>query len=201
VVAEQKYGLINSQDAFFIEETLRDIIIDFRAQPIRITEIGLYNCETSIGIKNFIESRGREVFYTGIDNEKDKPIEKPFDMNLIIGNSSEVYNQLLDYSQHMIIADGDHTFPGVICDFFCYADKLKYDGFFVFHDTAPHIGKFKDWQRRGDREDSDMYISVRKALDKIGVLKNKLSGWRLIVDACDPNDEAGGVVILKKLVK
>jgi hypothetical protein len=201
VVAEQKYGLINSQDAFFIEETLRDIIIDFRAQPIRITEIGLYNCETSIGIKNFIESNGREVFYTGIDNEKDKPIEKPFDMNLIIGNSSEVYNQLADHSQHMIIVDGDHTFPGVICDFFCYADKLKYDGFFVFHDTAPHIGGFKDWQRRGDREDSDMYISVRKALDKIGVLKNKLSGWRLIVDACDPNDEAGGVIILKKLVK
>jgi hypothetical protein len=202
VVAEQKYGLINSQDAFFIEETLRDIVSDFKGYlPISITEIGLYNCETSIGIKNFIESLGREVKYTGIDNEKDKPIVAPFDMNLIIGNSSEVYNQIPKYSQHMIIVDGDHSFPGAICDFFCYADKLKYDGFFVFHDTAPHIGGFKDWQRRGDREDSDMYISVRKALDKIGVLKNKLSGWRLIVDACDPNDEAGGVVILKKLVK
>jgi hypothetical protein len=199
--AEQKYGLINSLDGFYLEEALSDLLIDFRNQPICVTEIGLYNCETSTGIKNFIEGRGREVKYTGIDNEKDKPIEKPFDMNLIIGNSSDVYNQLPNHSQHLILVDGDHSFPGVICDFFCYAEKVKIDGFFVFHDTARHIIKFKDWQKRGSKDDPDMYISVRRALDTVGVLKNKLSGWRLVYDVCDPEDEAGGIVVLQKLVR
>lgn len=130
-----------------------------------------------------------------------------------MGNSSEVYNQLEDNSQHLILCDGDHSLIGVISDFFAYADKVKAGGYFAFHDTGRHIKSFKDFQH-GDRENPDAYISVRKALEKIGMFKDAgydlinggvsprymgNHGFRLIFDEADPNDEAGGITVFKKL--
>lgn len=194
-------GLISTTDAAVIQKTIDLILSELLNEPLCITEVGLYNCETSVGIYEYVESKNipNTVCFHGIDNEKDKPISAPRWMNFIKGNSIEVYNKLPFESQHLIFIDGNHSFPYVIADFFCYETKVKRGGYFVFHDTGKHIRPFKDYQGIGSTDDCDMYISVRKALKRIGLLNNKFREWRLVFDEADENDEAGGVVVLKKV--
>lgn len=195
------YGLISGVDANTIEKTIDLIAKDFPfAVEISVTEIGLFNCHTAKGVRDYILSKGYGVNYTGIDNERDKPIEAPDWMNFINGDSNIVYNQLKDFSQHLIIVDGLHTYAGVIQDFFCYMDKVHYDGFICFHDTGKHLDPLSGWQGVGDKNDPDFCLGgVRKALKKIGLLNNKFAGWRLIFDEADINDLGGGICCFKKI--
>ena len=217
-----KYGLISETDARCLEKTIDLLCDDFDAY-LNITEIGIFDGQTAIGIYEYVESKewddNYDVFnyrceYTAIDNNKDKEVLKPFpECNLIIGNSDEVYHQLEDESQHLIFVDGCHCFAHVVSDFFCYAPKIKKGGYFAFHDTGKHIQMFKDFQH-GDKENPDAYISVRKALKNIGLLELKhsyrpsfvdisdeckFSGWELVFDEADETDEAGGICVFKKL--
>lgn len=220
-MSDIKYGLISETDARILEKTIDLILNEFPeireaaksspipSNPICITEIGLFDCGTATGLFSYLSTKC-SIQYTGIDNEKDKPIIPPNWMNLIIGNSNEVYNQLEDNSQHLIFFDGDHSKIGLISDFFAYADKIKVCGYAAFHDTGKHIKQFKDFQH-GDKENSDAYISVRKALQTIGLLepfinsnyKNVEGGiydqWELVFDEADIENPAGGICVFKKL--
>lgn len=206
-----KYGLISQTDGRTLEATI-DIIHNHEKVGINITEIGLFNCGTAMGLVEYATSKGLVVKYTGIDNEKDKPIELPPWLNYIKGNSNEVYNQLEDNSQHLIFVDALHTFPAVVADFFCYAPKVKVGGFLAFHDTGKHLDPLSGWQGVGDKNDPDMCLGgVRKALQTIGLLEpfinpnyeNVEGGiydeWDLIFDEADPNDTGGGICVFKKL--
>lgn len=226
-----KYGLISETDGKTIEKIL-DLICNyfFIGQEINITEIGLYGGTTSKGIYEYVTSKqygsllsdisalatthNVKCNYIGIDNNKDgEPlIHFPKEGKLIIGNSTEVYNQIPDNSQHLIFIDGLHTFAGVIADFYCYAPKVKVGGYIAFHDTGKHIVPTHGWQGVGDKNDLDMCLGgVRKALQTIGLLepfinpnyKNVEGGiydqWELIFDEADINDEAGGICVFKKL--
>ncbi len=162
-----------------------------------------------------MKSKNRNPFCTGIDNWKDG--QKMFDFpqatecgTFIQGNSNEVYNHVQDNSQHLIFIDGDHSYLGIIQDFYAYCDKVKEGGYMAFHDTGKHIKPFKDFQH-GDKNNPDAYISVRKALNKIGLLidtenfhlkvlnKYKMQQWELIFDEADETDEAGGICVFKKI--
>lgn len=223
-----KYGLISETDARTLEKTI-DLVCrsEFIGQDINVCEVGVYDGQTSRGIYEYVRSRGYGASstnslmnfrnyncnYTGIDNEKDKPILKPFpECKLIIGNSTEVYNQIEDNSQHLIFIDGDHSLIGVISDFFAYSRKVKNCGYFAFHDTGRHIKSFKDFQH-GDKENPDAYISVRKALTKIGMFHDAgydmeaikkgvryvgNHGFRIVFDEADETDDAGGIIVFKK---
>lgn len=206
------HGLISNMDANVLEKTLKLIINEFPEHKIYTTEIGIYNGETSRGINQYIGAWGRSNHHTAIDNNKDKEVLLPFpECNLIIGSSNEVYNQLEDNSQHLIFVDGNHSFPMVVSDYFCFAPKVKKGGYLSFHDTGRYIKEFKDYQGLGSVRDADMYISVRKALNSIGLLKDKFSpsayvhetlsrfNWELVFDEANINDEAGGICVFKKL--
>lgn len=202
-----KYGLISKVDSDCLEKTINRICREFGDEYLNITEIGLFDCGTANGIREYVHTKKRGTCYTGIDNNKDKKITPPQWMNFIEGNSSEVYNRLEDESQHLIFIDGNHSFPAVVADFFCYASKVSAGGYMAFHDTGIHIKPFKDYQRIGSDQDPDMYISVRKALTSIGLLRKRsplmadgvfIEDWDLIYDECDPNDEAGGVCVFQK---
>ncbi len=205
-----KYGLISETDARTIEKTI-DLILNGRDKDlIYVTEIGIYGGETGDGIARYCASKGVFCHLTGIDNLSDKEPIRFFYDKKIIGNSNEVYNQLEDNSQHLIFIDGCHCFAHVVSDFFCYAPKVKKGGCIAFHDTGKHIKSFKDFQH-GDKENPDAYISVRKALDRVGLLDGYISGngkmyestledkWELIFDEADGDDEAGGICVFKKL--
>lgn len=213
-----QYGLISQTDARTLEKTL-DLICNARDEVINVCEIGIFDGQTARGIYEYVTNSKYIVVendiptvlkykcnYTAIDNNKDKEVFKPFeDCTLIIGNSNEVYNALADNSQHLIFVDGCHALPCVISDFFCYAGKVKVGGYMAFHDTGKHIKPFKDWQRMGSEGDADMYISVRKALHKVGLINkpmdyiNRQPNWELIFDEADPMNSAGGVCVFKKL--
>jgi hypothetical protein len=195
-----EYGLISKLDASVIEQILELICEDF-SETISYCEIGVYNGKTSEGVKKFLDQQKRQSVITGIENfaNNEKLVFFPIDGNLIAGNSSEVYNLLDDESQHLIFIDGNHSFPSVVSDFYCYSDKVKVGGYLAFHDTGPHIKEFKDYQGMGSFKDPDMYISVRKALSKLGLLENKLEAWDLIADEWDEKNEAGGVCVFKRI--
>jgi hypothetical protein len=193
-----QYGLISRVDAGVIEKTVDLICSEFKDGIINITEVGVYAGDTGRGICEYIKSKGKYHYITGIDNSKDGEHIRFMYNDLIKGNSNEVYNQLKDESQHLIFVDANHSLPSTITDFFCYESKVKVGGYFCFHDVGAHIKRFTDYQRMGDKGDPDMYISCRRALDKIGVLGDCLYGWRLVFDEADINDPAGGVVVFKK---
>src|SRR6185369_11637224 len=176
-----QYGLISRVDSDTIEKTFDLVFEQFQNDVINYTEVGLYNGRTTSGVKEYLLSKGKRYKLTGIDNFKDKEelVFFPHDANLIQGSSIEVYNQLEDESQHFILIDGNHSFPYVIADFFCYISKIKIGGYICFHDTSPQT-QGKSWQRMGDEADSDMYISVMKALVKIGLFDE--IGYRIYSD-------------------
>lgn len=203
-----KYGLISETDARVLEKTIDLICDEFPNEILRTLEIGVYGGDTGRGICEYIKSKGINYWITGIDSFKDKEVVRfPYN-EMVYGNSSEVYNQIEDNSQHLIFIDGDHSFLGVISDFYAYAPKVKVGGFFAFHDTGKHIKSFTDFQH-GDESNPDAYISVRKALEAVGLFsvidaktskKYSLNGeWELIFDDADPNDRAGGICVFKKL--
>lgn len=200
-MSEIKYGLISEVDKNCLEKTIDLICNEFDEgfiYSIKVTEIGLFDCGTANGISEYIMSKGHSVDYIGIDNEKDKPINAPYFLRYIKGNSNEVYNQLEDNSQHLIFQDACHCFSCCVSSFFCYADKVKVGGFMAWHDAGKHILPFKDFQH-GDKNNPDAYISARKALEKMGLLDNDNPEWRIIFDDADSANPAGGIVVIKKV--
>jgi len=200
-MSDIKYGLISRVDANVLEKTIDLICKEFPDETlISVCEVGVYGGQTSQGIYEYIESKGRMSFNIGVDNNKDGEEVRFFYNNLLKGNSSEVYNKIKDDDMHLIFIDGLHTFAGVISDFFCYAPKVKIGGYLAFHDTGKHLDPLSGWQGVGDKNDPDMCLGgVRKALDKIGLLNNKLPEWKIIFDEAQIDDEGGGICIFKKI--
>lgn len=195
-----QYGLISRVDSDCIEKTLDLLFNQFPDEAINYCEIGLYNGRTTSGVKEYFKSKDKKYSITGIDNFKDKEelVFYPEDAKLIQGSSIEVYNQIEDNSQHLILEDSCHCFACVCSTFFCYAPKVKAGGYFAFHDTGKHIRPFKDFQH-GDKNNPDAYISCRKSLNAIGLYNNLLPNWELIFDESDSLDEAGGISVFKRL--
>lgn len=204
-----KYGLISETDARTLERTIDLISNEFDDGIICVAEIGIYGGDTGNGMTEYIRSNGRVPFITGIDNGKDKELVRFRYDKLLIGDSGEVYHKLKPYSHHLIFVDGCHCFAHTVSDFFCYSSKVKIGGYMAFHDTGDHIRPFKDYQH-GDKSNPDAYISVRKALREIALFSGidaktgdifSMDGcWKLIFDEADPNNEAGGICVFKKLI-
>jgi len=213
-MSDIKYGLISKVDAECIEATLNYIMSDFPNEYINVTEVGCYGGDTGKGILEYILLKKRTPLMIGIDNNKDaEPLRYPYD-KFICGNSNEVYNQISNESQHLILIDALHTFPAVVSDFFCYAPKVMVGGYIAFHDTGKHLDPLSGWQGVGDKNDPDMCLGgVRKALYVIGLFggigfqygedrnetSNRLSQWQLIFDEADINDTGGGICVFKKM--
>lgn len=201
-----KYGLISPVDQVTMEKCFDELISNFPNELIRYTEIGLYNGRTTSGVREFFKLKNKGCLQIGIDNFKDKEdlVFFPDDATLIQGSSIEVYNQLPDNSQHFIVVDGNHSLPYVIADYYCYIRKVKVGGFICFHDAAPHAQDVS-YQRMGSEDDKDMYISVLRALERIGLIGDvntrEFHGVELAYHewATPDIDEGGGVIIFKKV--
>ena len=157
-MSDIKYGLISRVDSECIEATLNYIMSDFPNEFINVCEVGCYAGESGNAFSQYIKSKNRIPHITGIDNNKDGEILRFTYDKLIVGNSSEVYNQLEDSSQHFIFIDGLHTFPQVVADFYSFQSKVKVGSYICFHDTGKHIDPLSGWQGVGDKNDSDMCL-------------------------------------------
>lgn len=198
-MTEIKYGLISKVDALCLERTIDLICQEFDDVLLDITEVGIYSGETGDGIRQYVESKGRQLFKTGIDNDKDEEPIRFHYHKLIIGNSNEVYNQIPDNSQHMIIVDACHCFFSVVSDFMCYKNKVKPGGYILFHDVGVHLDKLSGWQGIGDKNDSDFcFGGVRRALIELGLFDNKFPGWEFVMEDADVSDLGGGMAVFRK---
>lgn len=198
----KRFGLISHKDEEILTTTLNLILRDCKEDTIRTCEVGLFNGETSRGIHDYILGCARFNEHIAIDNKRDFDVQAPFpDAKFIVGNSSEVYNQIPNESQDLIFIDALHTFPAVIADFYCYEQKVKIGGYLIFHDTGKHLDPLSGWQLLGDKGDPDMCLGgVRKALKRLGLYNNKQPYWRLIFDEADPNDTGGGMSVFKRIM-
>ena len=188
-----KYGLISETDAKCLEKTIDLICEEETKSAINILEVGIYAGETGNGIRKYAKTKYKHVWLRGIDNNKDnETIRFKYD-KLIIGDADEVAFKIADNSQHLVFIDSCHCFAHVVSNFFSYAPKVKVGGYMAFHDTGKHIKPFKDFQH-GDMENPDAYISVRKALETIGILwplnsdewiDRYAEEWELIFDEAD----------------
>ena len=173
-------------------------------ETIKYLEIGLYNGRTASGVKEYLVCKNYPHEITGIDSFilGEKLVFFPEDAKLIDGSSIELYNRIEDNSQSFIFIDGNHSFPYVVADFFCYKDKLKKGGFICFHDASPQT-QWKGWQHVGDKDDPDMTIAVMKALERIGLVGSNHNrqwlGFDLHCHVWDEDNEGCGVIIFKKL--
>jgi hypothetical protein len=199
-----QYGLISRVDSNAMEECFDIIFKEKPNEPIRYTEIGLYNGRTASGVKEYFLSKNYPYEIIGIDNcfLGEKLVFFPEDAKLIDGSSIEIYNRIEDGSQDFILIDGNHSFPYVVADFYCYKDKLRKGGYICFHDASPQT-QWKGWQLIGDKDDPDMTIAVMKALEKIGLVGEKHNrewlGFELTCHVWDEDNEGCGVIIFKKL--
>ena len=198
-MSDIQYGLISRIDSNAIEKTIDLIANDVPRETINYCEIGLYHGATTKGVKEYLDSKGLKYNLTGIDNFKDKEplVHLPKEVKLIEGSSIEVYNQLEDNSQDLIMVDSNHSFAYVVADYYCYRKKVKIGGFMAWHDAAPQ-SQFKSWQRMGSESDADTYVAVLKGLKEIGLLDNKVEGWVKVFHEWDKVDEGGGIVIFRR---
>ena len=203
-----QFGLISKLDSEVLMKTIDILCEDFEIgkYAFNVLELGCYSGMTGKFIKKTIENKGRQCFITGVDNNKDgEKLQFEYD-SMFIGNSSDFYWRIKDEFYHLVFVDADHSYLGVISDFYAYADKVKVGGYLAFHDTGEHIKPFKDFQH-GDKGNPDAYISVRKALDKIGLFHYEnepyemyaYRRWDLVFDEADINDTGGGLCVFKKL--
>lgn len=198
-----QYGLISRVDSNALERTFDTICKDFPDEPLCYCEIGLYNGRTAHGVSQYLSSIHKDHAITGIESFLlgEKMVFFPEYGDIINGSSIEVYNRLPDNSQHFILVDGNHSFPYVVADFFCYKDKIKKGGYICFHDASPQT-QWKGWQHVGDKGDPDMTIAVMKALEKIGLVGDNHNrawlGFELVCHEWDEKDEGGGVIIFRK---
>lgn len=185
-----KYGLISATDWLSITKCLD--MLKAECDTINAFEIGVNAGDTSRAIRDYLGDC-LHVF-TGVDNQQDYKMETPFDeCEFIVGDSVQVCHELSKNFYHFGFIDANHSFHRVIADFVAYAPKIKVGGILAFHDTAPHIKEFKDYQQVGDKNDPKMYIQVRQALIEIGLFRNSFPEWKLLFEDYDPNNEAGGV--------
>lgn len=193
------YGIMPARDYQTFDETLSLLSNTFPEGILNTLEIGVHKGPTSIGIRNYLRSIGRDNFHAGIDNQRDFKMNSPFpECNFIIGDSKTSFSKIKDNSQHLLFIDGNHNYPSTIIDFLMYKDKVKENGFIMFHDCGKQIKPFTDYQGEGEKDDPDMYISCRKAVDALGLIKNQRKGFFLISDNYESDHPTGGIIVIQK---
>lgn len=91
--------------------------------------------------------------------------------------------------------DANHAEPEVIKDFEVIESKIKRNGMIWFHDTDV-LSQGSDYQGDG------WFISVRSAIEKLGLFDNKRSGWTFekeILGSRFWGSDGNGMAIVRKI--
>ena len=193
------YGIMPEQDYRTMDAILEKVLEDFPDTVVNTLEIGVHRGLTSMGIRNFVNEKGRQNYHIGIDNLQDtvRPIAVGIDRSLI-GDSHLMFSQVADNSQHFIFIDGNHSLRHTKLDFLSYRDKLKKYGYIAFHDSGKMIKPFTDYQKVGDVADADNYICCRRAIMELELFESP-DLWELVFDVADETKHTGGITCFRKL--
>lgn len=191
------YGMMTNTDYKTMDKTLE--LVSRETGQIVTIEIGVNSGRTSRGIRDFF--KGRDHHHIGIDNKRDFDMPSPFpECEFIVGDSLHVHKLVKDDSAHFLLIDGNHNYFYTIADFLHFAPKVKKGGYIAFHDCGAHIPEKQDYQGVGDINDPDMYIQCRKAVLVMGLLDDRLEGYKLIFDEYESGGlPIGGIIVVQKL--
>lgn len=172
-----------------------------RGTSVTTIEIGVNSGRTSRGIRDFFKEKGIKHHHIGIDNKRDFDMPSPFpECEFIVGDSLRVHSLVQDDIADFLLIDGNHNYFYTIADFLHYAPKVKKGGYIAFHDCGAHIPPMQDYQGVGPTDDPDMYIQCRKAVRVMGLLDDRLEGYKLIFDEYESGGlPIGGIIVVQKL--
>lgn len=196
------YGMMTPTDYKTMDKTL-ELVCQAKTSDdlVRTLEIGVNSGNTSRGIRDFFLQKKLNHHHIGVDNQRDFKMEAPFsECEFIIGDSLSVHKQVSEDSLDFLLIDGNHNYFYTIADFLHFAPKVKKGGYIAFHDCGSHIPEFQDYQGVGPTDDPDMYIQCRKAVRVMGLLDNRLDGYRLIFDEFEAGGlPIGGIIVVQKI--
>lgn len=91
--------------------------------------------------------------------------------------------------------DGDHSKNAVMEDFLTLEPKIEKGGFVLFHDAG-------ELERGSDPQPNGEGINVRGALEELGLLENKRSGWKFVREIHGDRAKGGwgnNTVVIEKI--
>jgi len=194
------YGLLTGTDIAVLENALK-LIVQEQPTGARILEIGVCHGGTAKGLKGFFDAAGVPLDYTGMDNQRDKPVEVPFEgARILLGESSEIYDQVSGEFD-LVIIDGCHCVNHVMLDFLHYGALVKRGGFVMFHDINPLAQGKLDYQGHGPKDRADFGTATRAALQKLGLPLEESAcndRWACLEVKWD-HENWGGTAIFQKM--
>jgi len=85
------------------------------------------------------------------------------------GNTREMVDKFLDESFDVILIDADHSYEGVLRDFNLYQNKIKDNGYIVFHDYGDSM--WTGIAQLANEMASQNKIKIVGRVERIGVFK------------------------------
>ena len=202
------YGLLTGTDVGLIEFGL-GLAMDRFKGPIRVVEIGVRDGSSSLGMKAFVESKGRQFDYSGFDNCRDMGVDEPWPAaredplraKIYLGDSAETY-RFAPQDIHFLLIDGCHCVNHVILDFLHFGDRVASKGLVAFHDMKPSSqGHEKDGQYQGHGPNlPDFGIAIREAHRLLGIDNGTGPNfrWNKLREQWDEGCWWGGVALFEK---
>lgn len=178
-------------DAGILELVLLEVI---PKGVVRFLEIGMHTGETARGVKEYVERRGAELQYCGIDNGTLCKVEPPFTGALVLkGDSAEVF-PFAPEEVDVVFVDGCHSFNHVILDSFHYGPRVCLGGFLIYHDTSPQIQH--TMREATGPAHALFYNSVNAALNAMRMRQD--SRWQLFKEGHEPGATIGGMTVFQR---
>lgn len=222
------WGLLTPIDVETLRASLKRAIANAMARsadqrPFRVVEIGVCHGDTARAIRDVVVDyfagltrpivhqpdealldapAWQTLQYLGIDNGRDRPIDRPFDAaQLVIGDSAELFPAVVgDYGFDEIdwlLIDGCHCSNHVALDFLNYGALVAPGGEVCFHDISARAQGKLDYQGHGPRTSVSFGTAVREALAKVGLHPLVRDDWAFQGCGIDPNVDWGGVAAFR----
>jgi hypothetical protein len=183
------YGAITQVDA----DVLESILALYKNRRLKFLEIGVWNGQTSRGIKDYCQRNNIALDYWGIDPNA----SADFAGKLITGVSEEVWGQTpSDFD--VVFVDGCHCIAHVILDAIIYGAKIVPLGFMLFHDTAPKIQHVQTNHWVHGRGYKPIHLTAVR--DAFKLLRWPSPEWELWAEDYDPTSDIGGMMVFRKHV-
>ncbi len=189
----KRYGFISDQEEDFLDRLIPQIKAELG--EVRFIEVGVCGGQTVTGIVNRCKEIDCMVYAAGVDcliGLKPDPIPTS-DYAFYCGDSMDQWRNIKDRF-NLLLVDGCHCVIHSMCDFLNYSPLVIVGGYVLFHDTATPKNQHEQmaWPQDHSLAGKDPgKLGVREGLNKMGILQNYRSDWKLI-EEIPTVDEAGG---------
>lgn len=166
---------------------------------IRFCEVGTFGGATARGIKHWCDQHGVKLEYHAVDDSSHPGFEgnnragAPFDGAIFHDGKSWEVAHRVPFDCDVILIDGDHSFNGVILDTMWYSERVKLNGYLMYHDCSPSV-QYTFREQYGP----DIPRFRNCVNDALILIRWPFKGWQLIVDRYDGDADFGGMRVYQR---